>query len=457
MDPLQCGFAADTKFGPSVPSCRREFDFTILFEEVVLMIIPACTFIVLACASLLSLLQTRTLLRYGRLYSLKLFSAAALVIVQIAVLAVQTRLAKKTAASIPSAVVSLIATIFIPMVSHIEHLKSLRPSTLLVSFLSLTCLFEATRTRTYWLSGEVALAATLSMALGIRLIVLYFEALSKKGLLLARDEKVAMELVAGPISRTVFHWLNGLMTSGYRGVLQPEDLGPIDDRLLTARLRPKFRRIGSRYEANAEKSEQEGYRTGNGLVWLTFTAIGRIWTGPVVARLAVTAFTFTQPFLANAALGYLQSDYFIPASHGYGLIGAAFLCYVGIAAATGWYWHQAYRCAVMVRGGLAITIFEKLLRLPEGDKIESMATTLMVEDLQRIMTAVARGHELWAGTIETGLATWLLYRQLGPSCFVMLGVAAGEWIRSENIISDHQWLTITSFRPGLHADHEEGR
>lgn len=426
MEPLKCGFAADTNFGPSVSTCRREFDFTILFEEVVLVIIPACTFIILALASLLFLQQGHILVRYGRLYSLKLFFAAALIAVQVAVLAVQARLTKKTAASVPSAVVSLIATIFIPLVSHFEHLKSLRPSTLLVLFLSLTCLVEATRIRTYWLSEEVALAATLSVALGIRLIALYFEALNKRGLILAHDEKVPVELLAGPISRTVFYWLNGLMASGYRGVLQPEDFGPIDDRLLTARLRPNFRSISSRYESSSEKVKQGGSSTRNGLLWLTFTAIGRVWAGPIVGRLAVTGFTFTQPFLTNAALAYLQADYFVPASHGYGLIGAAFLCYVGIAAATGWYWHQAYRCAVMVRGGLAITIFEKLLRLPEGDKIESMATTLMVEDLQRIMSAAARGHEVWAGTIETGLATWLLYRQIGPSCFIMLGVAAGE-------------------------------
>lgn len=405
-------------------SCRREFDFTIFFEEVVLVIIPSCVFIPTACI-LLALRQSRTLSRPGRLLALKFVSATSLVAMQIAVLAVQTRLANKTAASVASAVMSLVASLLIPVVSYVEHLKSLRPSALLVSFLSLTCLFEAVRTRTYWLSGEVALATTLSVGVGIRLVVLYFETLSKKGLLLSQDEKIAVELLAGPVSRTLFYWLNGLMTSGYRGLIQPEDLGPIDDRLLTTHLRPKFRIINDSYRRSGSNSKQRNRPTGNGLIVLTFTALGRAWIGPIVARLAVTAFTFTQPFLANAALTYLQSDASIPESHGYGLIGAAFVCYVGIAAATGWYWHQAYRCAVMVRAGLATTIFEKVLTLPEGEKVQAMATTLMVEDLQRIMSAIARGHEIWAGVIETGLATWLLYRQLGPSCFVMLGLAAG--------------------------------
>lgn len=431
MDQFQCGWAADNAFGPSVSSCRRQFDFTILFEETVLVTIPACTFIILALATVLSLLPAPTRIRWGRLHSLKVFFAAALGIVQIAVIAVQSRLPNKTTVSIPSASVSLVATLFIPLVSHFEHLKSLRPSMLLVSYLGLTCLFEATRTRTYWLSGEVALAVTLSVGLGTRLILLYLEALSKSRLLLACDEKIALEQLAGPISRTVFHWLNDLMASGYRGMLHPDDLGPIDDRLLTARLRPMFRRISSRYiyGTNADKPGDKGasMKAEKKLILLTFAAIGRAWAGPVVARLALTAFTFTQPFLVDAALAYLEGENDVPTSYGYGLLGAAFLCYTGIATATGWYWHQAYRCAVMARGGLAITIFEKLLRLPEGDEIESMATTLMVGDLQRIMSAMARGHEIWAGTIETGLATWLLYRQLGPSCFVMLGLAAGEW------------------------------
>lgn len=420
MDSVQCGFTADTDFGPSVISCRREFDFTILFEEAVFVIIPGCIFIVAAVASILFLRQAPMLVHRGRLHSLKLSISAALIGAQIAVLVVLARYAKKTALSIPSAAVSLVACIFILPVSHFQHVKSRRPSSLLVVFLSLTCLLEAARSRTYWLSGEVALAATLSVALGIRLTALYFETQSKEHLLLACDEKVPSEVLAGPISRTVFHWLNGLMMSGYRGVLLPEEFGPIDDRLLSARLRPKFGIISKRYKDNA------GSLSCNGLIRLTFAALGRALVGPIIARLALTAFTFTQPFLVSAALTYLEADYPVPDSHAYGLIGAAFLCYVGIAAATSWYWHQAYRCAVMIRGGLSVIIFEKHLTLPEGDKIESLATTLMVGDLQRIMNASARSHEVWAGTIETGIATWLLYRQLGPSCFVMLGVAAGE-------------------------------
>lgn len=454
MDSLQCGFAADTRFGPSVSPCRRQFDFTIFFEETVLAILPSCCFIILAIGSLILSLRARPLtrVRRGWLYWAKLISAIVLVLVQIAVLVVQARLTMKTSASIPSCVASLVATIFIPAVSHFDHLRCIRPSTLLVSFLTLTSIFDVTRTRTYWLSGELEFAFTVSLSQTGRLIVLFFESMNKKHLLLPHDEKIPAENLAGPISRTVFHWLNGLLRSGYRGVLYPEDLGPVDDRLLTARLRGKFETLSRKYESHGTNSKTDKTRiTRIRLIWLTLKAVGRAWAGPVIARLAVTAFTFTQPFLANAALEYLQADYAIPKSHGYGLIGAAFLCYGGIAAATSRYWHEAYRCAVMVRGGLSIVIFEKVLKLPEGDKVESVATTLMVDDLQRVMTATARGHEVWAGMIEIGLATWLLYIQLGPCCFVMLGVSAAAGLGSMYIMKkagSHQqrWLAATQTR-----------
>ena len=75
MDSFLCSFAADTDFGPSVLSCRREFDFTLLFEEAVLVTLPAGIFIILAIASLVSRRHSPTLFRHGRLYSLKIFAA----------------------------------------------------------------------------------------------------------------------------------------------------------------------------------------------------------------------------------------------------------------------------------------------------------------------------------------------------------------------------------------------
>ncbi len=79
----------------------------------------------------------------------------------------------------------------------------------------------------------------------------------------------------------------------------------------------------------------------------------------------------------------------------------------------------------MIRGGLVVVLFDKLLRLAENPSVESQATTLMFSDTQRVMTAMNYFHELWAGVFDTAIATWLLYRKTGAASFAMLAVTIG--------------------------------
>jgi ATP-binding cassette subfamily C (CFTR/MRP) protein 1 len=63
------------------------------------------------------------------------------------------------------------------------------------------------------------------------------------------------------------------------------------------------------------------------------------------------------------------------------------------------------------------------MRLRQERGVESKVLTLMISDVQRTMGALAYGHEFWAAPIETGLATWLLWREIGPSSLTVLGIA----------------------------------
>lgn len=94
--------------------------------------------------------------------------------------------------------------------------------------------------------------------------------------------------------------------------------------------------------------------------------------------------------------------------------------------ATSWYWRQVYRLVSMIRGALVMAISEKSLRLHEDPDTESRATTLMTSDVQRIVSGTEFIHEIWAGAIETALATYLLYRIVGISCVTMPGLALGK-------------------------------
>lgn len=67
-----------------------------------------------------------------------------------------------------------------------------------------------------------------------------------------------------------------------------------------------------------------------------------------------------------------------------------------------------------------------------GDFDNAAAVTLMSADTERIIYALRQMHEVWANIIEVGLATWLLYTQVGFACFAPLVIAAGMLVFSFN-------------------------
>lgn len=79
-----------------------------------------------------------------------------------------------------------------------------------------------------------------------------------------------------------------------------------------------------------------------------------------------------------------------------------------------------------MRGGLVDGVSQKMFRLRKEKGLESKVLTLMVTDMQRIVTSFMRIHDLWSSAVDTALATWLLWRQIGPSSITALALALGE-------------------------------
>jgi len=85
--------------------------------------------------------------------------------------------------------------------------------------------------------------------------------------------------------------------------------------------------------------------------------------------------------------------------------------------ATGFYQHLGFRLMAMIRGGLISLIYRKGLQLPSSGASDSPVMTLIATDVERIC-------EIWhlmilevvPGSIQLGIAVWLLQRQLGAVC-----------------------------------------
>lgn len=225
------------------------------------------------------------------------------------------------------------------------------------------------------------------------------------------------------------------MRTGFQRVLTNEDLYPIDDDMTSKVL------LGRGQEAwnNSNKSRPRA------LFWSTLWATRSAFTYCLFPRICLIGFRYAQPFLLSRTVNF-ASSLEEPDSIGWGLTGAFGLVFLGLAIATGSYYHMTYRFVTTVRGTLVSLIYAKTMDLSITALDESVAVTLMASDtgqclprqysahiylqattypeiLETICLAFASIHEIWAVPVELGIALWLLERQLGLAFLAPTAVA----------------------------------
>ncbi|KAH8125146.1 hypothetical protein FP744_10009586 [Trichoderma asperellum] len=412
-----CG---DGFLGPGVwaEGCRGGFDFTLSFEESILSVLPSALFLLLSIPRTVYLLQTPDKAKRRSAYTPKLIISSAYAGIQVGCLALTASSRHlDTRFSIAAAVLSLIAACCIVLLSHIEHVKSIRPSFLLTSYLFTTLLFDAARLRTEWLlSVNVAYAAVLSISTILKLALLVLENIEKRRILLDSNKSPSTESTSGPFNRGFFVWLNSLLITGWATVLTLHDLPAIYEKLSSEKLAVIFSK-------RWDKVTRGGRRASLFLntVWILKLEIA----GIVIPRLAVVALTIAQPFLVSQALRFLSMPKDEHSDNiGYGLIGAFAFVFIGSAILTAWYEHVTFRVGAMIRGGLIGLIYRKILRLSTSDLNESSALALMGNDIETLAErANALLIEAYANSLTVGLAVYMLYAQLGPVCVAPIVMA----------------------------------
>lgn len=338
-------------------------------------------------------------------------------VIQVALVALWARPeAVQTKASVANAAVSLVASFALALLSILEHRKTLQPSLIIESYLTISLVFDAARVRTLWLqtyNGDVAAVTTVSFA--IKSAILFVEAIEKQDSLRVQWKKQSPEATSGLFGKGFFWWLNRLFLSGFSRSLSIEDLLPLDKHLTSAylysKLQPAWAKSGGKRSLLLSYFSQ--------LRWTLF------WAVP--PRLGMIAFNFCQPFLVQRTISLSQEPVNKATTNvGHGLIGAYFLVYCGIAFTSTQYQHQTYRAITMARGGLISMLFAKSSSLKTVGTDSSGALTLMSADIERMTNGWQTMHEIWANVIEVAVAIYLLERQLGVACTIPLAVAIGK-------------------------------
>ncbi|KAI0858183.1 P-loop containing nucleoside triphosphate hydrolase protein [Xylaria cubensis] len=414
MESTQIFSCRDGSIGPVVESgCRGGFDFTVRFEELVLAILPTAIFLLVSPLRAIALFQRRIAARKNSLYVAKLATIGVYTGLQLALLVQWAQIESRSSISIASTTLSLASGISLALLSHLEHARSIRPSFIITFYLTLTVLLDIARVRTQWLLKYTdGVAATLTASLIVKAVLLALEAVEKRRLLLGSNPKYPPESTSGPFSRGFFLWLNSLLVSGFGKVLSLADLPSISEKL-------ESKILARDLSATWDKCNRKGRHALALATVMTFR-----WEVFLIIfpKLTYVALSLSQPFLIQEAVSFVQNAEATDSNNiGYGLIGGFALVYIGLAIALGWSSHLTYRLMTMIRGALISIVYRKMLGSQAAKSNDSAAITLMGTDVQRIAETF---HYLLVETIpafiQLGIATYLLYLQLGAVFVVLL-------------------------------------
>ncbi|KAH0429478.1 ABC multidrug transporter [Colletotrichum camelliae] len=406
MDNFTAIADCEGSFGPAASACSDRFDFTLLFEQSLLNIGPSAALLLALPLRLQQLLRQRRKVLRHPLNAAKIVTCVTFGVIQIALVSLWAQAPFANRVSVAAAVLGVLDALALGVLSHTEHVRSIRPSTIICIYLVFSLAFDAVQCRTLWLlPGLQKLAAVFTASLTVKLAMFMLEVQGKRRLLIAALRNLSPETTSGIIGRGFFWWLNGLMTRGFKATLSPAALYDIDDGLRSEELLQRL-------------LQQWDQRKGQGkhaLIKALFSSTKKACIATAFPRLVLIGFKFAQPFLINRIITYVDGDKGSdPKSVAYGLITATAIIYLGTAIVNGFHQHKLYRFITMVRGSLASFILSKNLDADvaaAGDS--SAALTLVSADVRNICRSFETLHEVWANPIEIGIAIWLLQRQLG--------------------------------------------
>ncbi len=247
-----------------------------------------------------------------------------------------------TKATVAGSAISLAAALMLCLLSPLEHLRTLRPSTVISAFLFFAIIFDAAWVRTLWLSGSTSIAPIATTSVALKFTLLLIEAQEKADSLLNKFETYGKDELSGFFSKSLFLWLIELLRVGYGKVLSVGDLYPLEDALVSETLSRNFVEPWAKGTIPAEPDEAlllmfepvplagKGRKGGSLFLALAMSLKWHILF-PAFPLLCHIAFTFAQPLMAERVLTYLSEIETASPNVGYGLIGAYALVYTGLA------------------------------------------------------------------------------------------------------------------------------
>lgn len=227
----------------------------------------------------------------------------------------------KNPASLAASGLALVDSVIITGLIYAEQKHSTRPSKLLSIYLFVSVLLDLAQARSLILQRSFTpkpIARVFITSLVIKFVLLLLEEVPRE----TAHEKSSVESTSGPMNRSVFGWLVPLLLDGSRGILQVQNLGNIDHKFDSARL---LTRLGALWDKDNKTAK-------HCLLISTLSAYKAGYLAPVLPRLCLAAFNFSQPFIIERVIEYVGEPEGQQTNNiAGGLIGATLLVYLGLA------------------------------------------------------------------------------------------------------------------------------
>ncbi|KAI0129811.1 putative ABC transporter [Xylariales sp. AK1849] len=209
----------------------------------------------------------------------------------------------------------------------------------------------------------------------------------------------------GLLSRALFLWINPILFRGYMTSLLDKDL-PV----LSQDMKPVYTRKLI-LQTWAERAKPE---TGKTLLRVLVTCLRGPFLAPVVPRLCLIFFRYSQPALIKESIRYVVSTSSNSgSSRGFWLVVSAVAVYVGLALTRAAYQLRLHKLQLMTRSALIALIYDKTLKSPGLSYDDGEATTLMSTDAESLDQSGEMLHETWAQVVEVIIGIMLLASQVG--------------------------------------------
>jgi len=348
-----CG---EQHFGPA--SCDGSFDFTLLFEQTLLSIVPSSIFLCCFPISLYKLYKLAPKFEASTFRAFKLVKLSTsrrlpcpsadscqiltslLTITQLALLISWTTQAHiQTTATIPALCLGLIVSSAMFFLSALTHTRSMRPSSLTSVYLLFSAIFDVAQVRTIFLHRiSTVLSSLMCLAIALKLALLISESWNKRSWLPSEYKALSPEATSGIVSRGLLWWLNPFFLVGFRTLFAQEDIYAIDPEMRSQGIGRKLEELfrqGLSASTPSILNDDANSSAPRPSLWTLPKACFRCFWVDIAAmiptRLALVGFTYAQSFLFTRAVNYLSHQERLENNTGYGLIAATFIIYVGIA------------------------------------------------------------------------------------------------------------------------------